>query len=119
MLLINNPDHPNSKQTVTLGDSLVTLYFKYNSRNKSWYIDIKDSTDTDAIIDGIKVMPNQNLTGRYILNDLAGGNLWCIRNTQDYTSIDRDNLGEDKTYSIYWVTDEEEAEAGVDEYIQL
>lgn len=119
MLLIRNPNSPNSRQTVTLGDNLVNLYFKFNIRNQSWYITIKDSSNENTILSGVKVMPNQNLTGRYILEELSGGNLWCIRNSNNFSDVGRSNLGEDKTYSVYWISSDEEIEVNIDDLIQL
>lgn len=119
MLLIRNADHPNSRQTVTLGGNLVNLHFKYNTRNSSWYLSVLDSSNNDIILSGLKVMPNQNLTGRYNVEGLLSGNLWCIRNSNDFSPVDRNNLGEDKSYSIYWIPSEEEVEVDINELIQL
>lgn len=80
---------------------------------------VKDSSNNNTIISGLKVMPNQNLTGRYDIEELLSGNLWCIRNSNDFSAIDRYNLGEDKSYSIYWIPSEEEVEVNIDDTIQL
>lgn len=118
-LKILTSSEPYSEQRVTIGGISLTLTFKYNSRNSSWYMDIKDGSNTNTILSGIKIMPNQNLTGRYILKNFPSGNFWCIRQKNDFTPINRDNFGSDKVYALYWLTSQEEGEAQIDNKIQL
>lgn len=116
---IRVPDSAFSEQQVNLTDTVVTLTLKFNSRNDSWYIDIKDAANTTVVKSGIKVMPNQNLTGRYLLSDLTDGNIWCFRQKSSDEVIGRDNLGLDKTYGLWYLTLAEEEELGFDDIIQL
>lgn len=119
MLLINTPDEPYSSQRVTISGTTLTLTLKYNSRNTSWYLDIKTGSNSKEILTGIKIMPNQNLTGRYVLPLLPEGNFYCLRTQNRFDDIDRDNFGNDKVYQLFWASTEDEEELGIDGSIQL
>lgn len=119
MLAINTSDNPYSEQQIVVSGLVLTLVMRFNIIDSSWYLDIKNSSSTVDIKVGIKVMPNQNLTGRYILPSLEGGNIWCFRKVDTDSEIGRDNLGIDKEYCLYWITDEETEEAGLDGVLQL
>ncbi len=118
-LLINTLGSPYSQQRVSVSGLALTTVLKYNSRNSSWYLDILDSAGEDIILAGIKIMPNQNLTGRYILDSLPNGNFWCFRQKADYSDVSRDNFGADEVYGLYWVPATEEEELGINGVIQL
>ena len=119
MLLINIPDEPYYTQRVTLESTAIRLITKFNSRNNSWYLDIKTGGGSSDILSGIKIMPNQNLTGRYDLPLLPDGNFFCLRTQNRFDDIGRDNFGNDKVYQLYWVPTDEELEAGLDGITQL
>lgn len=111
MLIIDIPDQASSSQRVNLSNNLVTLVFNFNVRDESWYVDVYDDTRTNAIVLGIKVVPNQTLTGNYLLSELSGGELWCIRFRNTSEPIDRNNFGSDRDYRLVWMTDQELARA--------
>lgn len=115
---INIPDSAYSEQRVSLSNNLVILVLKFNIRNQAWYLDIKNSDGSENILTGLKLMPNQNLTGRYILPELGNGNLWCLRVKNDFSRIDRDNLVSG-SYSLTWLSNTEEQELNLDGVIQL
>lgn len=107
------------RRTVTLGGTPLSFDIKFNDRDKSWYLDIY-TIDRDLLIGGIKVMPNQNLTHKYrYLNLLPDGDLWCIRTQNDFSPIDRTNLGINKTYTLVWINYEEQENAGIYDTVQL
>lgn len=118
MLYINNADSSYSEQRVTLGTSSYNIVFKYNSRNESWYLNLSTSDGQESILEGIKIMPNQSLTSRYLLPDFEG-TLFCIRDKNDPTPLGRNNLGRDKTYRLVWLTEEEAKGFGVNDVVQL
>jgi len=115
MIEIKVPNSSYSRQEVTLESEPYSFYFKYNVRNESWYLSIKDYTDSYTILDGIKVMPNQNLTGRYIDIDLPKGMLVCLRMKNTNNPISRDNLGKGKEYGIFWYDSDEVQEFSLDD----
>lgn len=119
MLLINNPENSYSEQRLVIGNSSVTLVIKYNVRNESWYLSILDSSGTLEYLSGVKIVPNQNLTGRYILDGNIGGDIWCLRVKNDYSPIDYNNLGRNKTYRLAWISDGDMRQLGVEDVIQL
>lgn len=118
-VLIKVPDSPWSSQRITLKGESFLFVLKFNTRNESWYLDIQTTLE-EAIVSGIKIMPNQNLTYRQkYKTSLPDGNLWCIRGKNDFSDIGRDNLGIDETYELMWLSTEEEEEFGIDGRIQL
>lgn len=115
---IKTPDSAWHSQDVTLSGRTYTITQKWNIRDNSWYIDIE--RPTGEALYGLKVMPMQNLTGRYKYKSfLDGGSLWCMRVKQDFSPITRDNLGVGKIYELWWLTDQEAEELGIDGTIQL
>lgn len=106
MIYINNADSPYSEQRVSVGGGVYTLVFKFNTRNKSWYLSIYDASKTTVIQAGLQLKPNSDLTGRYIIDGLTGS-FWCIRVKNDTSPINRDNLGRNKSYRLVWVNDSE------------
>jgi len=118
-LMIYNSDSPYSQQRISANGGVFILVFKYNIRDKSWYIDIKTSDGQTSIKDGIKVVANQNLTGQYVLEDFPDGNIWCFRVQNDFNPVSRDNLGDGKTYTLTFLSPEEEEVLGINGFTQL
>ena len=116
---IRIPDSAYSEQQVNLADTVLTFTLKFNSRNSAWYLDIKDAANTSDVKTGIKVMPNQNLTGRYLIDELQNGNIWCLRQQSTFDDIDRENLGINEAYGLWYLTSSEEEELQIDGVIQL
>jgi hypothetical protein len=80
-------------------------------------MDIYESDYKTVIISGLMIKPNQNLTGRYVLPGLPGGNIWCVRMKASSGEIGRNDLKEN--YGILWMTTEEELEVGLDGRISI
>ena len=113
------PSTPYSEQQVSLGESVLTFEFKFNSRNSSWYLNLYDSQKETEILTGIKIQPNQNLTGRYKLEGFPLGALWCLRVQSSEEVLGRYNLGVGKNYSMFYLSDDEELERVANGFIQL
>lgn len=97
-----------SEQRISLGGIDYRFIFRYNRREGRWRFDIFE--DETAIALGIKVMENQNLTERYLLDRFSHGNLYCVRSFETEEEVSRDNFGVDKAYELlYYTTQEEEA----------
>lgn len=116
---IRVPDSAFSQQQVNLENTVLTFILKFNSRNLSWYLDLKDASDTNNVKTGIKVMPNQNLTGRYNIPELTNGNVWCLRQQSTTEDIDRENFGLNRAYGLWYLTSSEEQELNINGVIQL
>lgn len=115
---IRVPDKAYSRQNITLSGDSFDIIFKYNVRDDRWYFDLKDEGG-NLIFSGIKVMPNQNLTGRYVKDEFNNGNLWCFRRQKDDGAVSRNNFGIGKSFELAYLTKEEELETGLDGVIQL
>lgn len=120
MIEVKIPSSPYSKQLVTLGDDAYTIYFKYNIRNASWYLTLKDSEDENTILGGIKLMPNQDLLSRYIVEGKPLGKLLLLRTKNTPEGITQNNLGVNKDYGLFWVSPDDIEELNIsDSNIQL
>lgn len=104
---------------IVLASQSYNLLFKFNTSDKSWYITIRNP-NLEVLVSGIKVMPNQNLTGAFkYLDILPDGDLWCVRRTSSKEPVGRDNFGVDKTYELLWISSQEATEGLLDGIIQL
>lgn len=116
---IRVPDSAFHTQSINIDNTAYNITFKYNTSDNSWYFTLED-IDSGSLIADTKVMPNQNLTGRFpTYNPLPNGNIWCFRFSNNYSPIGRNNLGIDKTYELIYLTFEEEVELGINDTIQL
>ena len=106
-------------QVVSLSNTLFTLTFKFNFFNQSWYLDITSVSGKDKYLTGLMIIPNQNITGRYLVDELSEGNLWCLKSSNTKEPLSFDNFGDEKDYRLYWIPSSEEKELGIDELIQL
>lgn len=100
------PSSPFASQTVLLGNTVITMTFKFNTVNNSWYIDLFDSEGV-KIKTGIKVIGNQDLTTRYSLENLPDGRLMCLNNKKTPNPVGRNNFGVGEEYELIWVSESE------------
>ena len=108
MININVPNFPESYQNISLEGVEYRLRLTYNTRDKHWRMSLLN-LDNEEIISGIKIMPNQNLTWRYsYIDGMPPGNFYCLRLKNDYSDVGRDNLGYDKTYQLFYMTQQED-----------
>jgi hypothetical protein len=118
-LKIRVPDSALHSQTINISSNTYTIKYKYNTSDLSWYISLY-TVDDEIILGDTKVMPNQNLTGRFPYYQVfTGGNIWCLRTKNDFTPINRNNLGIGKLYELVYLTTAEELELGIRDTIQL
>lgn len=104
---INHNKTPYSRQRVSLNGQSLTIDLKYTPRQQCWHMDIYDTGTGDEVLLGIKVEPNQNLTGRYQRAKISGGDIWCLRRKADGSPITYDNLGSGRSYELVFLKDEE------------
>lgn len=112
-LQIKVEDTPYQEKLITLNSNSLFLTLSYNTRDARWYFDIVDRNSLD-VITGVKVLPTQNLTGKYInVNTLIAGNIYCVDTKVSGQDVTRDNFGTDKQFQLWYYTSEEEASAGL------
>tara|TARA_R110000850_G_scaffold30106_1_gene82909 strand:+ start:427 stop:771 length:345 start_codon:yes stop_codon:yes gene_type:complete len=106
-------DATYQERLVTLNSNSLFFTLTYNTRNSRWYFEIVDRNNID-VISGVKVLPAQNLTSKYIsVNSLIGGNIYCVDTKFSGQDITRDNFGTDRQFQLwYYTTDEEDAILG-------
>ena len=109
------------EELVTLNGKSLYLTFAYNTSDDvsntgiggDWYMDIADRNKVD-IISGVKILPIQNLTKRYLqVHKLLGGDLWCMNVKDTSTDINKDNFGTDRKFQLWYLSDEEMETYGV------
>lgn len=85
----------------------VTYSFKvrFNDREQSWRLDIRESNGT-PIVQGLKLLPNQNLTRGYKDSRLPSGNFYIIDSFGKVTKPTFESLG-DRHRLIYFSEEEE------------
>ncbi len=102
MLSINIPDSADADQNITLGGLDYKFTTRYNTRDSRWRLSI--SRQDVSVIDGIKIMKNQDLLNGYLLAEFSHGTLFCLRLKDDNLPVGRDNLGIDKAYELIYAT---------------
>lgn len=99
------PDSSYSEVNISLSGSTYNIIYKLNSRDNRLYFDIY--LEDSLIKSGIKVMEDQSLLGRYLLDDFLHGDIFCLskENTNDDVSLD--NIGFNKPYGLFYLTNSE------------
>ena len=118
-LQIKVEDNAYQSKIVTLNGNSLTFTFSYNTRayesgaQGRWYFDIVDRNGND-IISGVKILPQQDLTSKYVrVNSLIGGNIYCVNTKVDGRDVTRDNFGTDKQFQLWYFNTTEETELGL------
>lgn len=104
------PDLSVSEINITLSGISYDFVFRENSRENSresgrLYLDIY--INDSLLKGGIKIMENQPLIARYVLDDFLHGELFCLRKTNTLNEVVRSNIGLSKDYGLYYLTNEE------------
>ncbi len=108
MIQIKITDSAYQEKPVTLNKTTFYIRATFNTSDNYWYLDISDNNDND-ILNGIKILPNQFLTRKYLTIDalLGTGALYCYNNESTSEIIGKDNFGTDKQYQLlYWTASE-------------
>lgn len=103
-------DSTYQSRLISLNSNSLFFIMTYNTRDGRWYLDIEDRNKIN-VISGIKILPLQSMTGKYVnVRTLIGGNIYCIDTRLSGQDINRDNFGTDKQFQLwYYTTEEEEA----------
>ena len=115
-----NPERAYQEKLVTLNGKSLYFTIAYNTSDDllnngdgAWYLDIADRNKVE-IISGIKVLPIQNLTSRYLqVHKLLGGDLWCMNVKDSSAEITRTNFGTDSQFQLWYLSNEEMVQYGV------
>lgn len=105
---INIPLESNPSLTFTssVEDSTYSFRLRWNSREKSWRLDIRE-IDGTPIVQGLKLTPNQNLTLGYKDPRLPTGNFYILDEDGVGNRPTLDSLG-DIQKLLYYTKDEED-----------
>lgn len=106
-------DNTYQEKLITLNGNSLFITFSYNTRDSRWYFDIVDRDNID-IISGVKILPAQSLTKKYLdVRTLLGGDFFCANIKADGTDVTRDNFGTDKQFQFWYISIEEQEELGI------
>lgn len=105
-------NHPNKRFTINIGGVPLDILCKFSERSvegttPSWHISLYNTYTNELVKGGIKLIPNQNLTGRYDLPELSGGDIFCLRVKDTKDKINYNNVGIGKDYAVMYLTPEE------------
>jgi len=90
--IIPTGDDTYYQQTTDLDGQEYVLDFRFNTREKVWYLTICD-TGSNAIVGGIKVVVGFPLLNRFSDPRLPPGDIYCLTSTQDNTPPGQEELG--------------------------
>lgn len=105
MLELNVPDAAWSTNTVSLGNTLYTIDFLYNSTDERWRINI--FIEDEPVLLGLKLMEQSGIIAKYRHPLFNHGELFVIRRENDGLPCTRDNLGFNKPYGLFYFSNEE------------
>lgn len=109
-LQIKVEDNSYQDKIITLNGNSLSITISYNTRDGRWYFDLVDRNGLD-LISGVKILPTQNLTSKYLqVVELIGGNIYCANTKVDGKDITRSNFGTDKQFQLWYLTADEEEE---------
>ncbi len=103
--LLKGPSNAWETQEVSLAGLNYTFEYKFNTRDERWRLSIY--LEGNPVKVGIKIMENQDLLSRYIIEDFSHGTLICLRMKDDGLPVGFSNLGIDLPYTILYYTNEE------------
>jgi hypothetical protein len=99
------PSQSLAKYRVPLNGLSYIFVFRFNGRDERWYFDLY-SDEEELLKGGVKVMENQSLLKRYLIDNF-NGDIICEKVSQGDSFVGRDNLGIDKDYELVYYTQEE------------
>lgn len=85
---------------ITLTNVIFLLSFKWNALNAYWVMSIYDR-DGNALVVGIKIVTNYDLTAQYVVPGLPAGQIVCQNIINEWFDIGRFDMGE-TTELIYY-----------------
>lgn len=105
-LSFNIPTSPAATYTTTIERKAYIFSFKWQTRNKSWYLDIT-TREGDILAKAVKLVPNVPLI-RKNLNKGPDGNIYIVANTDVTTDIPaRSNIGPNKDFELLYISNAE------------
>ena len=106
------PALSSSEINVTLGGISYNIIFRENGRevddngNGRLYFDVY--TEDVLVKGGVKIMENQSLLYRYLLDGFPSGDILCLSRSGDSDGVSTlSNTGLGKAYGLFYLTNEE------------
>lgn len=102
---IQVPNEAFSQINITLSGFNYSLIFKYNSEDDRLYFDLY--LEQELIKSGIKIMENQSLLSRYLLDGFDHGDIQCVKKEETVDQVTLGNVGINLPYGLFYATNEE------------
>ena len=108
------------EKLITLNGQSLYLTLTYSTSDDvnstgegGWYLDLADR-NKKAVINGVKILPFQNLTKRYLhVTNILGGALWCANVKDSLGDINRDNFSTDGKFQLWYFSNAEMETYGI------
>lgn len=88
------------KMQISLSGETFNMSFYWNALNEYWVMDIADA-DNNALVTGIKVVTNYNLTGQFIVQGMPSGSIVCQNILNQWQKIGRFDMGQTNELIYY------------------
>lgn len=105
MIKIPTPTLSWASHKVSLDNKTYDFTFRWNSIQGVWQLDIY--LNKSPVILGEALMPTNPLFYGKPIKNFEHGLLMVLRNIETKEPLGRDNLGVSKTYTLYYVSNEE------------
>jgi hypothetical protein len=102
LVVPTSPDDPFYSQTSELDGVEYILIFRYNQREKSWYLSLQDSEEIE-ILSGLKLVCDIPLFGLHRGPKTPPGELMVLSGNGDTTSPDIGELGPERRCQLYYL----------------
>lgn len=109
MITLPAPSSEWTTHKVSLAGKIYKFTYKFNQFNQRWFLDIY--LDDVPVILGQMIVEGSPLFYAKPIKNFDHGVLLPLRNRKATTVIGRDNLGTDKEFSLYYLRNEEWANA--------
>lgn len=86
-------------QATSLDGRVYVLEFRYNQREKTWYLTVS-LTDGARLVSGVKVVCSRPLLRRFADHRLPEGDLMAVSNTEDTSPPGLEELGIGKRVTL-------------------
>lgn len=86
--------------TIALSGAIYTLHFRFDTRMNHWIMDVHDAQDND-ILDGIPLLIERNLIGRFSISALPPGMFYVLDTSGQGTEPTRYSFGTTHVLAYY------------------
>lgn len=100
---------PYFEYAINLEDVTRTLTFRWQDRNSSWYLDVRQGDD-EYIVKGVRLVQDFPILYEYVLDEKDMSGYFCLIDAGDYSSgkLADDYTSLAKFYRLFYIYTESE-----------